>query len=507
MMPRTRALALCALLSGPALLSQEPDATVPAPPVVVEPVSFVTEHEGVFGAAGSEEPMRYRATAGELHLRNEEGQPTAAVFSFTYERLPIDRKRPVTFVFNGGPGSASVWLHMGVFGPRRVVVPSEADGDDGAAPFEIVDNPLSVLDLTDLVFIDPVGTGFSRVVGQGEEKDFYGLVEDARSIAQFVRRWITENQRWNAPKYLAGESFGTTRAAAVTAELARGGQNLALNGLILISQALDYTGSTPSPDNLVAHVTYLPTMALTARYHGKGRTDLSVEELAEESRRFATDVLAPALFKGSTLADEERERVAEELAALLGLERDYVLRANLRVTVPRFTKELLRDRGVAVGRLDSRYVADEADDNADSARLGDAASNAISSAYTAALQEVLATELEVTMDRPYLTSGSVGSKWRWRPVPDGTFWEPSYVNTARWLSDGLRTNADLRVLVANGYYDLITPFFDAEYTFARHDILADRVQMTYYEAGHMMYVRQADFVQLVRDVREFLAGE
>jgi len=280
---------------------------------------------------------------------------------------------------------------------------------------------------------------------------------------------------------------------------------MALNGLILISQALDYTGSTPTADNLLAYVTYLPTMALTAKYHGRAGEGRSLEDFAQDARTFAEDEYAAALIKGNRLDDDERLRIAASLAEFLGLDSEYILRSNLRVTVPRFVKELLRDQGVAVGRLDSRYLSDEADDVAERPHLGDAASNAISSAYSAAIRHLLADDLDVEMDRPYLISGAVGSKWKWRPVPEGQFWEPAYVNTARALSDSLRMNGDLRVLVASGYYDLITPFYDAEYTFARHDILRDRVEMTYYEAGHMMYVREADLKALVSDIREFLS--
>lgn len=464
------------------------------------PLRIDTRHQGRFG----DRNLRYTARVAEMHLTNDADEPVAAMAYTAYLAEGADRDRPVSFVFNGGPGSASLWLHMGLLGPQRVLVPSEADADDGAAPYRVVDNPDTILDLTDLVFIDPIGTGFSRVVGDGDTKDFWSMQGDAASIAQFIRRFVTEHGRWNAPKYLIGESFGTTRAALVADTLMGDGQDMALNGIVMISQAMDYTGSTPVPDNLIAYVTYLPTMAATAHYHGRAGDGQSLEAFVDAARAFAVDEYLPALFRGSDLDDAARRRIAERHAAFTGLDPAYVLRANLRVTVGRFTKELLRDRGLVVGRLDSRYAAAEGDDTADSPRLGDAASNAITSAYTAALNDHLSRRLGMTPERPYLASNSrVGRNWDYRTAPAGSSWEPSYVNTARALSTTLRRNSALRVLVANGYFDLVTPFFDAEYTLGRHEILPERITMTYYGAGHMMYTRDADFDALMRDMRTF----
>jgi carboxypeptidase C (cathepsin A) len=472
----------------------------PASTPIEAPLLVETQHQGRFGG----EVVRYTARAAEMHLTDKDGKPAAALFHVAYIKRDAGPDRPLSFVFNGGPGSASVWLHMGLLGPSRAVVPSDADRDDGAAPYLLVANPHTLLDLTDLVFIDPIGTGYSRVIGEGKTADYWSMNGDTDSIAAFIRRFVTEQGRWNAPKYLIGESFGSTRAAAVADALMDDGQDMALNGIVMISQAMDYTGSTPTPDNLIAYVTYLPTMAATAQYHGKAGQGVALTDWVEAARNFAVNDYLPALFRGSALSDGERARVAQAYAQFTGLPLDYVLRANLRVTVPRFSKELLRDRGLAVGRLDSRYVADEADDTADQPHLGDAASNAISSAYTAAINDYLRRVLKVEVSRPYLTSNDeVGRNWNYRTVSPDAYWEPSYVNTARALSDALRKNADLRVLVANGYFDLVTPFFDAEYTVGRHAILRDRVRMTYYEAGHMMYVRQADFDALINDMREF----
>lgn len=473
---------------------------------IPKPQSFVTTHQGIFGG----KRLTYKATAKETYLKNEKGDSIASLWSvaYTQEGISNHTQRPVTFIFNGGPGSASVWLHMGLFGPKIVKVDSDARKDDGAAPYDLTTNENGLLDLTDMVFIDPVGTGYSRVVGKGKEKDFWGLKEDAASVAQFIRLWITENKRWFSPKYIAGESYGTTRAAAVGKALEGNGQNMALNGLILISQALDYEGSTSVHNNITSYVTYLPSMAATAWYHKKAGQGKELKDFLEECRKFTYDVYTPALFKGSLLTDDEKNSLAEKMAYFIGLDKDYILRSDLRILMPRFQKQLLADKGLSIGRLDGRFMGDEADKLSENPHLGDASSYQISSAYTAALNHYFAADLHIEMDRPYLTSnGKIGRTWRWRTVPDGSYWEPTPVNVSRALGETMRRNTDMKVLVANGYYDLITPFFDAEYTFARNGIVKERVTMTYYEAGHMMYVHEPDLIKLSNDIRDFLTAD
>lgn len=466
--------------------------------------SFVTKHQGVYGGT----PINYTATAKETFLTNKKGDSVATFWSVAYTKTATGdvSKRPVTFVFNGGPGSASMWLHLGFFGPKVVKTDSDAKQDDGAAPYNLVGNPQGLLDLTDLVFIDPVGTGYSRLVGKGKEKDFYGLAEDVASFAQFIRTWVTENERWFSPKYLAGESYGTTRAAALGKALEGSGQNMALNGMILISQALDYAGSTSEHHNLTSYLTYLPSMAATAWYHKKAGQGKNLAAFVEESRQFTYNTYAPALYKGALLSSTEKQAIAEKLAYFTGLDTPYILQSELRILMGRFQKKLLEDKGLAIGRLDGRFMGDEGDKFSESPHLGDAASYQISAAYTASLNHYLASELKVKMDRPYITSGG-GSTWRWRTVPDSDYWEPMPVNTAPHLGETMRRNPAMKVLVASGYYDLITPFFDAEYTFARNGIVADRVTMTYYEAGHMMYTHEPDFIKLAKDIREFLTKQ
>ena len=471
---------------------------------ILPPQSFVSNHTGFFGG----KTIAYKATAKEIHLKNNKGEPVAAIWSvaYTLEGIKEMAKRPVTFVFNGGPGSASIWLQMGLLGPQIVKTDSDAKKDDGAAPYLLVDNKQALLDITDLVFIDPVGTGYSEVIGKGKTEEFWGLNEDAASISKFIRVWITENKRWISPKYIIGESFGTTRAVAVANTLEGGGQNMALNGLILISQALDYAGSTSVKDNITSFLTYLPSMAATAWYHKKVGQGQTLEAFMEECRQFTYNVYAPALYKGNLLDATAKNQIAEKLAYFTGLDKNYILKSDLMILVPRFQKQLLADKGLSIGRLDGRYLGDEKDDITQEPHLGDPADYQINSAFTAALNHYYADVLKITMNRPYLTSNNeVGQKWRWRTVPDGRAWEPWPVNVARKLGETMRRNTDMKVLVASGYYDLICPFFDTEYTFSRHGIVPERVKKTYYEAGHMMYLHESDLIKLAGDIRKFLS--
>lgn len=503
-MNKNRTLFLClvpVLVLFSAAYGQDDEADSPAS--VPDPTRFVSEHRARFNG----QQMSYTATAGETYIRDKDGNPKASIFSFAYVKNDVadGEVRPVTFLWNGGPGSASLWLHMGTYGPKRVSVPSDA-GYPGPPPYPMLDASETILDVTDLVFVDPVGTGFSRAVGDHESKEFWGLNEDAKSMAEFIQTWVTENGRWNSPRFLLGESYGTTRAAAV-ANILEGELMLALNGIIFVSQALDYQGSTPYiRDNIVAHITYLPTMSAAAFYHGKiePRPE-TLERFLDESRQFATDELLPALFKGSALSDAERERIRDRLAYFTGLSPDYVEQANLRVQGRRFAKELLRDEGLAIGLLDARYVSDEVDDLAADPD-GDAANHAISAAFKAALMDYMRNDLGVDWNRPYLAPADdeLSANWRYRTVPDGRSYEPMFVNTAHELASAMRVNPSLSVLVASGYYDLVTPFFDAEYTLGRHDIPRDRIRYTYYGGGHMMYVNEPSREQLLLDTREFI---
>ena len=490
------------LLTFPALGQEEQeDSKRPIP----DPVEISTNHRGDFGGI----TIPYRATVADVRLQRDDGTPWVSVFTTSYlaTETASGQPRPVSFVFNGGPGSSSVWLHMGLMGPRRVVVPSDA-GHAGLPPYEVVHNEYSPLDVTDLVFLDPPGTGFSRLVGDGKPEEVYGLREDARTLAAVIREWMRKHDRWNDPIYLVGESFGTTRAAAMLPALQRGPEPVLVAGVIMISQAMDYAGSSPYVgDNFASDVTYLPTMAATAWYHGKVERDgRTLEQFLDEVRDFTVDTYMPALFRGSTLDEEQRRSLAGRIAGYLGLDPAYVLRSDLRVNPTRFVKELLREEGLAIGRLDGRYTADEIDDVAERPSF-DAGAAAIGPAYATALRLHLREALQVDLDRPYNVSGpEVGRNWVWdRTLSRGG--EPRYVNTAPDLAEAMSYNPMLRVLVASGYYDYATPFFDAEYTVQRHGIDLSRVTMTYYEAGHMMYVHQPSLEAVARDIRTFLRGD
>ncbi len=481
------------------------DGDKPAKPIP-EPQSFVTTHEARFNGTR----INYTVTAGETYLTDEDGEPKASIFSFAYLQLAKDRntERPVTFVWNGGPGSSSVWLHMGTLGPKRISVPSDA-GHPGSAPYPILEAPETLLDITDLVFVDPVGTGFSRPLGEHEGKEFWGLVEDGESMAEFIRNWVTENGRWNSPKFLLGESFGTTRAAKV-AHILESDMNLSLNGIVFVSQALDYAGSTPYvDDNLISFITYVPTMAAAAAYHGKvSPAPANLERFLEEARAFATDELLPALFKGNRISMAEARQVRDRLAYFTGISAEYIDAANLRLNGRRFAKELLRTDGLAIGLNDARYTRDDIDD-LDAEIESDASSDALSAPFTAALMDYMHADLAVRMDRPYRISGGdeLSKHWRWRPVPDDQSWEPRWVNTAHDLAEALRINPGLRVFVASGYYDLVTPFFDAEFTLNRHAIPAERIDYAYYTGGHMMYVNEPSRTRLLEDIRTFMRNQ
>nr|WP_086017339.1 peptidase S10 [Shewanella sp. HN-41] len=449
------------------------------------------------------EKISYKAISGETILEDDKGEPLASIFSITYLRDDVkdNSQRPVTFIFNGGPGSASLWLHMGLFGPKRVVVPSDAK-DDGAAPYRIELNDDSMLDESDLVFIDPVGTGFSRALGEKKGADFWGVKEDAQSIAEFMRRWLIEHKRWNSPKYLAGESYGTTRAAALIDELQGGWTDISVNGVVLISSILDFSHARYQPGNNQPYIGFLPTMAATAFYHNKvsgADKALGLEAFVEQARQFAIKDYALALLQGSRLVPSDYQAVRKQLARFTGLSENYLDRVNLRVSASRYTKELLRDQDLTVGRLDSRYTGKDYDSGGDSTD-NDPSGYGIDGAYTAAIHQYLYEDLGVKLSRPFnVLSTDVNRGWNWNISGK----QMHYVNVAPYLGQAQRENKDLRIFVGNGYFDFATPFFATENTFADNGIDNSRVTMHYYKAGHMMYVEPASLAQLVKDIRAF----
>jgi carboxypeptidase C (cathepsin A) len=492
-MKRILAAAALSLLTAPAAAQDNDKAEAAARAYVPQVVT--TQHAGTFGGVR----MRYSATIGETLLKNKDGVPEAAVVTTAYVREPRDARRPVTFLFNGGPGSGSVWLQMGAFGPKRVAIPSDAR-DDGAPPYPLLDNPDSLLDVTDLVFIDPPGTGFSVLLPGADPKNYYGVQQDARAVAEVIRRWLGDNGRWSSPKYLGGESYGTTRTAAVVNQLEASTFNdVGLNGLLLISTVLDFAAGSDAPGNELSYITNLPSMAVTALFHGKAE-GASAAAIAEEARRYAVGPYAAFLLKGQGAGGEERTAVRTRLARLTGLSEAFLERADLRVTPDRFYKELLRERGLTVGRLDSRYTGRDYD-NAGEAPDNDPSFYGIDAGYTAAVNQWQREGLKFRTDREYQSIAGLGRDWDWRI---GGRDANAYLNVTPWIGKAMRENSGLRTFVAQGWYDFATPFFAAEYALSRTGIPQDRLTYAYYDAGHMMYVRDEDRAKLSRDLRAFV---
>jgi carboxypeptidase C (cathepsin A) len=504
---RRSSFALLLACSCAGAVAADPPEPTPAPK------SFVTKHE--IQIAGKK--LRYRAIAEELDVADFEGKPQARIFSTTYliEGAADARHRPVVFAFNGGPGSASMWLHMGVLGPKRVRVPSDAK-DDGAPPLDIVDNAYSPLDVADVVLIDPVGTGYSRAINGHADKEFWGIAQDADVLANFVRQWLTRQRRWDAPKYLFGESYGTTRAAAMTRALAQEEfGSVALNGVVLMSAALDFQGLRPLAHNGRVSQSYLPTYAATAWYHHKIPDAPDLTKLLAAAREFALTDYAVALAKGQRMSTDERARVRRRLAYFTGLSEQYLESTDLDVQPFRFMKELLRDQGVAVGRLDSRYVGRDFDAAAERFDA-DPSQYGFGAAFATSALQYLTVDLGVDMGSMRyvaLNRGRIKPDWDWK-VPDTERWSmgmnpewPIHVNVAPMLGDEMRRNKDFRVLLAMGYYDLATPFFAVENTMYQTGMLPERVTFAYYEAGHMMYVHEPSLTKLAADVRRFIAGD
>ena len=458
----------------------------------VRPETAVTSRQQV---QMGERLVAYTATVGTVNLRNAKDDDTASIFFVSYVADAEDgENRPITFCFNGGPGSSSVWLHFGAFGPTRVDIP------DGVAvpppPYSLVDNEHGLLDVTDLVFIDPVGTGFSRPQGEADGKDFHGMKEDTDSVVAFIEKWISRNHRWNSAKYLAGESYGTTRAAALAPALQRRG--IALNGLILLSLALDFSTIMFEPGNILPYAMYLPTYAAVARYHGRlDDEDTDLDELMASARDYAVGGLTPALMRGQSITEDERHEISLELARYTGLSADHIRLRNLKMEYMHFARKVLGPGTDTVGRLDGRYVGPDPQ-HAESATR-DPSMDAPWAAYASAANHHLRAVLGWEGDDNYeVLSFEVNQAWAW--TRDKRF---GYPNTARDLRDAMISNPHLKVLVANGIYDLATPFFAAEYTINQMDLpgqLRENITLTYYLAGHMMYFHPPSLAKLKADV-------
>lgn len=466
------------------------------------PNPVVTQHRVTLGG----KPIAYAARAGTITLRDEHGDPTAEVFSVAYVMDGADRRtRPVTFVWNGGPGSSTMWLHMASYGPLRVAIPSDARIPDPRTPLE--PNAESLIDTTDLVFIDAVGTGYSRIVGKGKPETFYGVDEDARAFADVIRAWVTDNDRWASPKFLFGESYGTTRAANVVNVLQRDG--MGIDGVVLLSSALDFNqldvGQGPGEDD--QFVGFLPTEAAVAWYHkALPQTPPALPPFLDEVRAFAEGPYAAALMAGDALPAATRREIVAKLHGYTGLDAAYIDRANLRLDPGRFEHELLHARGEATGRIDARYVGPELDRTADSPSYDPSTDDGLTDAIVGAFTRYVREDLNYRVDRPYRGTNyrEIGGHWKYRR--EHSVLQP---NTAGDLREAMTKNPYLRVFSANGWFDLATPFFGTEYTLSHLALapaLRSHVEYGFYPSGHMVYLndeaRRAFKADLVRFYRE-----
>jgi carboxypeptidase C (cathepsin A) len=471
-----------------------------------KPLRFESNHTLALHAPGRETKLDYVAVGETTLLSDDAGAPEAEFFSISYcvKGSGDASARPVTFAFNGGPGSSSIWLHLGLLGPRLIQVPSDAQ-PAGAPPFTLIDNPDPLLAASDVVFVDPVGTGFSRVVGKGDTANFWGVDEDAASVARFIRRWISDHGRWASPKYLLGESYGGIRGPLLVRELQGGMSSMALNGVILISPALDMA-VVDGQENDAALATVLPTFAATAWYHDalpKPRPP-DLDAFLRDVGRFVSDEYVPALFAGRAIPDSRRDQLVDQLHRFTGLSADYLRRANLKVTPERFRRELLRERGLVVGRLDTRYTGTEPDAVGERPS-GDPMSAGISGAFVAGFMDYLRSSLGVVVDRDYVVmSPEAGAHWKRPKESEPAF--SGYVDVAPALARGMAENPQLRVFVASGLYDLATTFFAAEHNVRRSTMPLDRVELHRYPAGHMMYVNQPSREMLSRELRAFVGN-
>src|SRR6267143_1941094 len=445
--------------------------------------------------------IKYTATAGTILLKLEDGTPKASIFyvSYTKDDASDASLRPLTFSFNGGPGSASVWLHLGLLGPRRVQM-----GDTGSLPpppYKLVDNDVSLLDISDLVFIDPVSTGYSRAVPGEAPKQFHGIEEDVESVADFIRLYTTRNKRWSSPKFLAGESYGTTRAAGLSGYLQQR-YGMYLNGIVLISSILNFETAKFDTGNDLPFILYLPTYTAIAWYHKKLPADLQgdLQKAIEESRKLAVGEYANALMAGDALPAPRRSEITQKLARLTGLSPDYIDRTNLRIEIQRFTKELLRSERRTIGRIDARFTGIDRDAAGEHVEY-DPSIAAIIGPYAGMLNDYVRNDLKFDSDLPYEVLTSRVRPWNYAP------YENRYVNVAETLRAAMTQNPFLRVFVAKGYYDLATPFFAADYTFDHLGLdptLRSHLSGAYYEAGHMMYVHPPSLAKLKSDIAQFI---
>ncbi len=445
--------------------------------------------------------IKYKATAGTIVMRDEEKKPHVSFFFIAYTRLGTDdsSRRPVTFSFNGGPGSSSIWLHLGLLGPRRARL--QEDGSLPPPPFHLIDNEYSLLDESDLVFIDPVSTGFTRAIPVDEARKYHGVDQDLESVGDFIRLYTTRYKRWDSPKFLIGESYGTTRAAGLSGYL-EDHYGMYLNGIALVSSVLDFSTISFNAGNDLPYILYLPTETAVAWYHKKLPADLQAnrERALAESEHYALGDYSHALMQGSALTASERRRVAQEVARLTGLSEEYVDLSNLRVRASRYFKELLRDDRLVLGRYDARLTGPDLDPTAGGADY-DPSFVSVLGPFSATFNDYVRRELKFESDLPYEVLTLKVQPWDYDDARN------HYLDMAQTLADTMTHNPYLKVFVANGYYDMATPYLATRYTFDHAGLppnLRANVSMGYYDAGHMMYVNQPSLAKLKTDLSAFI---
>jgi carboxypeptidase C (cathepsin A) len=444
--------------------------------------------------------LKYTAVAGTLVLRDDAGDPKANFFSIAYTLDGVEdrARRPITFAFNGGPGSSSVWLHLGMLGPRRVKVPD--DTSVAAPPYGLKNNPHSILDLTDLVMIDPVSTGFSRPAEGEDKSQFHGYEEDIQSVGQFIHDYVTKNDRWLSPKFVIGESYGGIRSAGLSGHLLSR-YRMPLCGIVMVSPAINFYTLGFNAGNDLPYILFMPTYATTAWYHKALADDLqrlSVDEIHKQALEFATTEYVLALVKGHKLSDGERRAVAEKLARFTGLSREFVEDANLRISMQRFAKELLRSRGLTVGRYDGRFTGVDAD-RAGEAPEYDPSGSKVFGAFTAAINDYLRNELKFEDDKVYEILGGNVQPWNYGRGN-------RTLDTSDTLRSTMAQNPLMKVFLAAGYYDMACPPATAIYSLEHMALPAElQENLTYgfYEAGHMMYIYEPAMEKLRKDVEQF----
>ncbi len=475
---------------------------------IFQPEDHSVTSEGMVTVEGKK--IDYTATAGNIFLTNDKGDTTAKMFYVAYTKKGETSHRPVTFFWNGGPGSASVWIHMGGFGPKRVKINDHTHTP--AAPYTLLNNDYSLLDATDEVFVDAVGTGFSRIIGKkeggaGTAKDFYGIDGDAHSFAQFIRKYLSQNNRWNSPKYIFGESYGTTRAALLSKDLEQG-QSIDINGVILLSSIIDFHTASFNAGNDLPYELFLPSYTAVAWYHHQlPNQPKELTPLLKEVEHFALTQYAEALSKGNTLDAATRTQIINKLHEYTGLPTTYLDKANMRVTGAEFEKELLHSQDETTGRLDARFTGPTMDPLSQT-REYDPHSAAFSSAYISLFNHYVHNVLHYGMNMHYLPFANSISSWNWKhrnQTAGQTL--PGPPNVAVDLVQAMKINPTLKVLVNSGYFDLGTPFFATDYTvdhFALPKNLQSNVEVKHYYSGHMVYQHEPSHKNLHDNVAAFI---